>query len=380
MPTADEPTVERELRRPEGKQRRTAEQLQPASTARPARPDATVGDAINRPPVGDTERTSTRTGRLDRGLRHEHPLARFETTGLEHALKRLPAGHATPHRPKRSRASPGSGGGRLTFQRSVRGRPSATDRVLAASSERGARRRSRRRRHRVRGWDGRVPRRVEHVRAHLLADAFRRLRAEACPEPSAHDDAVDVQEIDDRGAGSPNRVVGVIDQLARERVVLLECACPHAARQTIPVRGAHEVEQLRPLSAFMEMSRPRLHRRSACIRLDAATTAARTDPAAELDHGVAQLARSAVPFPAPTCENDTAAETGPPPDSKEGWEVAARAKLELRRRGGRDIVRHQDGCPDEPSQIRGKGVWLAPAAREIRVEPDSARIGIDGTG
>src|SRR5689334_4786694 len=47
VPAADRPAVERQLRRPEGEQRRTAEQLQLASAARPARPDATAGEAID---------------------------------------------------------------------------------------------------------------------------------------------------------------------------------------------------------------------------------------------------------------------------------------------------------------------------------------------
>src|SRR5205085_11849342 len=93
VPAVDQPAVERELRRPEGEQRRTAEQLQLAAAARPARADATVGEAVDRMPVGDAERAGAGLGRLDHGLPHEHPLARLETAGLEHALRCLPAGH-----------------------------------------------------------------------------------------------------------------------------------------------------------------------------------------------------------------------------------------------------------------------------------------------
>src|SRR5581483_11374091 len=46
VPAADEPAVERELGRPEGEQRRTAEQLQPASAPGPARADQTPGEAV----------------------------------------------------------------------------------------------------------------------------------------------------------------------------------------------------------------------------------------------------------------------------------------------------------------------------------------------
>src|SRR5580765_6563196 len=46
VPAADELAVERELRRPEREQRRTPEQLQLASAARPARADATAGKAV----------------------------------------------------------------------------------------------------------------------------------------------------------------------------------------------------------------------------------------------------------------------------------------------------------------------------------------------
>ena len=130
----------------------------------------------------------------------------------------------------------------------------------------------------------------------------------------------------------------------------------------------------------MEVPRTRLHRRSARIRLDAATTAAGADAAAELDHGVPQLSRGAVPFPSPAVEHDAAAETGAPPDGEKRWEVATGAELELCGRGDCDVVRHQHGCPDELSQSGGEGVRIAPAAREIRVEPDSACVGIDGTG
>jgi hypothetical protein len=65
VPAADQPAVERELRRPEGEQRRTAEQLQLASAARPARADATAGEAVDRLPVGDAERAGAGLGRLE---------------------------------------------------------------------------------------------------------------------------------------------------------------------------------------------------------------------------------------------------------------------------------------------------------------------------
>ncbi len=39
-------------------------------------------------------RLSTGFGRLDHGVGHEHPLARLEAAGLEHALRSLPAAHA----------------------------------------------------------------------------------------------------------------------------------------------------------------------------------------------------------------------------------------------------------------------------------------------
>src|SRR3954468_1062999 len=53
MLAADEPVVQAQLRRPEGEQGRTAEEPQLASAARPARADATAGEAVDRLPVGD---------------------------------------------------------------------------------------------------------------------------------------------------------------------------------------------------------------------------------------------------------------------------------------------------------------------------------------
>src|SRR5215217_6349662 len=91
VPAADEPAVERELRRTEGEQRRTAEQLQLASAARPARADAPAGKAVDRLPVSDTKSAGAGSGGLDHGLRHQDPLARFEAARLEHALRCLPA-------------------------------------------------------------------------------------------------------------------------------------------------------------------------------------------------------------------------------------------------------------------------------------------------
>ena len=96
VPAADEPAVERELRRPEGQQRRTAEQLQLAAATRPARADAAAGEAVDRLPVGDTERAGAGLGRLDHGLCYKHPLARLEAAGLAHTLRCLPAAHAAP--------------------------------------------------------------------------------------------------------------------------------------------------------------------------------------------------------------------------------------------------------------------------------------------
>src|SRR3954453_12394887 len=94
VPAADEPILEGELRLPEGEQRRTAEQLQLASAARPARTDDAARGALDRLPVGDTEGAGARLRRLDRRLHHEHPLARLEGAGLEDALRCLPARHA----------------------------------------------------------------------------------------------------------------------------------------------------------------------------------------------------------------------------------------------------------------------------------------------
>ena len=59
-----------------------------------ARADAAAGEAVDRLPVGDTERAGAGLGRLNHGLRHKHPLARLEAAGLEHPLRCLPAGHA----------------------------------------------------------------------------------------------------------------------------------------------------------------------------------------------------------------------------------------------------------------------------------------------
>src|SRR5436190_2382053 len=100
VPAADEPAVKRQLRRPEGEERRAAEQLQLPSAAPPARADAAAGEALDRLPIGDTESAGTGLGRLGHGLRHEHPLARREAAGLEHALQRLPPGYAV-HRHRR---------------------------------------------------------------------------------------------------------------------------------------------------------------------------------------------------------------------------------------------------------------------------------------
>ena len=80
VPAANEPAVERELRRPEGEQRCTAEQLQLAPATRPARTDAATGKAVDRLPVGDTERPGAGLGRLDHRLIHKHSLARLEGT------------------------------------------------------------------------------------------------------------------------------------------------------------------------------------------------------------------------------------------------------------------------------------------------------------
>src|SRR5580765_3261860 len=93
MPAADEPAVEAELRWPEGEQSHTPEQLELASAAPPARAGGAAGEAINRLPVGDAERAGAGLGRLDHGLRHEHPLTRLESARLEDALGSLPAGH-----------------------------------------------------------------------------------------------------------------------------------------------------------------------------------------------------------------------------------------------------------------------------------------------
>src|SRR3954454_22974527 len=93
VPAAHEPAVEHELRWPECEQRRTAEQLELASATRPARTDAATGEAVDCLPVGDTERPGAGRGRLDDRLIHEHPLARFESTRLEHPLRCFPAAH-----------------------------------------------------------------------------------------------------------------------------------------------------------------------------------------------------------------------------------------------------------------------------------------------
>src|SRR3954468_24769849 len=65
VPAADQPAVERELRRPEGEQLPPAKTVQLPSSARPARADATAGEAVDGLPVGDAERAGAGLGRLD---------------------------------------------------------------------------------------------------------------------------------------------------------------------------------------------------------------------------------------------------------------------------------------------------------------------------
>src|SRR5262249_51691740 len=218
---------------------------------------------------------------------------------------------------------------------------------------------------------------IEDVRTHLGADALRSTPAEASSEAAAQDDAIDVKEVDDGGTRRGDGVVRVVDEFERERVVLLEGAFPDAAREAIPVRLAHEVEQLRSLSAFVERARAGLHCRSARVRLRAATAAAGTDTPTELHHGVSQLAGCPVAFPPPTSGHGRAAEAGSPPDGKKGREVAAGAELELRLRGNCDVVSHPHPGPHAPNKFLGEGVRIGPAARQVRVESHRARGSVD---
>src|SRR5262249_19366704 len=142
---------------------------------------------------------------------------------------------------------------------------------------------------------------------------------------------------------------------------------------------AHELEELRPLSALVEVASPRLHRGSARVRLGTATTAARTDTPTELHDGVAQLAGGSAALPSPAGEHDASADAGAPPDGEKGREVAARSELELRGRGDCDVIRHLHAGSGEPSELLGKGIRIDPTARQVRVESDSARGCVDGT-
>src|SRR5262249_57178117 len=133
-----------------------------------------------------------------------------------------------------------------------------------------------------------------------------------------------------------------------------ECALPHTAREPIPVRLAHEVEQLRALSSFVEVTRSGLHRCPARVRLGATPAAARTNTPAELHNRMPQFAGGPVAFPSPTSEHDRAAEAGSPPDSEKGREIAARAQLELRARSDCDVVCDPHASSHLPTEFLDK--------------------------
>jgi hypothetical protein len=218
------------------------------------------------------------------------------------------------------------------------------------------------------------------VRAHLGADVFGSVRAKTGSEAAAEDDAIDVKEVDDRGTGSGNGVVRVVDEFVRETVVLSQRSFPHTTCEAIPVRLAHEVEQLRALSAFVELARASLHRRSPRVRLGASTAAARTNTSTELHDGVPELAGGPIAFPSLASEHDRPAEAGSPPDGQERLEVAAGAEFEFGGGGCCDVVCHPHTGPDPPNQFLGKGVRIGPTARQIRVESDRAGGSVDSAG
>jgi hypothetical protein len=69
-----------------------------------------------------------------------------------------------------------------------------------------------------------------------VEEVTRRELAEAAAEAAADDDPVQVEQVHDRGAGRRDRVVGVVDQLAREGVAVLERTpgqiAPHPGART----------------------------------------------------------------------------------------------------------------------------------------------------
>src|SRR6188472_4209113 len=111
-----------------------------------------------------------------------------------------------------------------------------------------------------------------------------------------------------------------------------------------------------------------LHGRAPGVGLDAAPATARAPGAPELDHHVADLARSATSQPAMFLDHDRAADTGSPPEPEERPERPAGAQ------DGLAIGRRADVVPDPHGHAEAARQRLAERER-VRPVRQIARVG-----
>ena len=166
-------------------------------------------------------------------------------------------------------------------------------------------------------------------------------------------------------------------KLTRQRIVVLERLLPDAARQPVALRRLHQLEELGLLAVLVQPARALLHRRAARVGLDATVPAARTAAAAEPDHHVPDLAGRAPAVPPLPVEHDRATDARAPPHREERGQFAARAELDLRARGGFDVVRDLHRLADQALELLRERERVLPAAREVRGLRDRAGFLVD---
>ena len=172
------------------------------------------------------------------------------------------------------------------------------------------------------------PRRMPSPPPITTASTSSRLTAEATPLPSAS--------------------TRLVDDLARQLVVVFERARPDAARQPLAAALLHDLEEVGLAALALVCS---LRARASIdaapgVGLHAAAAPARAAAAVHLDDHVADLAGGAAAGPRLAVEHDAAADAGAPEHAEERRVLARRAELELRGGGHRHVVADRDRRAD----------------------------------
>src|SRR5215472_13612933 len=177
------------------------------------------------------------------------------------------------------------------------------------------------------------------VRPGRLLDAVDEGRTEAVAQAAAHDDGLQVEQVLGVGQGQAEGPHGLVDQLDRHLVALLQRVPDGAAGDAVAASSAHDAEQVGGAALFVVPAAGRhLHPRPARVRLEAAAHPAAAAAPAVLDDRVADLAGRAPALAQLATQDQAAADARPDEHAEQVLVGPAGAALPLAEDRDPDVV------------------------------------------